>query len=66
MDELQTKLETSRSKVRVLLTYGAGIMGAAILTWGLVHNDREIIIQSGTAIIAIIFYWFGQRNAKTP
>lgn len=64
MEEHQKELELARSKVRRRLTYGAGILFAILILWGLMWmNDRSIAMVGINTCVAVIMYWFGSRNS---
>lgn len=65
--ETKEKLELARSKVRRLITYGAGALLAFLVIWGTVWMaDRSAMVAGIQACLAVIFYWFGVRSVKPP
>lgn len=66
-NEVKEQLEIARSKVRRYLSYGAGGLFAVLALWGVLWMaDRSIMMVALNTCVAIIFYWFGQRNPQPP
>jgi hypothetical protein len=65
--ETKEMLEIARSKIRRYLSYGAGVLFAIIVLWGVMWmGDRSVTMVALNTCVAIIFYWFGQRGTKPP
>lgn len=65
--ETKEKLEIARSKVRRIITYGAGVLLAFLVIWGTIWMaDRSAMVAGIQACLAVIFYWFGVRSVKPP
>lgn len=65
--ETREELEKARSKIRRYLSYGAGVLFALLVLWGVMWMaDRSIMMVALNTCVAIIFYWFGQRSVQPP
>lgn len=65
--ELQEELARARSKVRRVLTYGAGMVFSILVLWGVMWMaDRSIMTVALNTCVAIFFYWLGVRSVQPP
>lgn len=61
----RNQIELRRSRVRQVITYGAGALIFIITAWGLMWmGDRTLATAGVTVAVGILGYWFGERSAS--